>query len=151
MHLHPNAVLVDGDNKPEYSSLEELEQAADGWFYDPLEKAGLVYVKTQAMSLDSPFVVEIDGILGEEEYALDDEVKVLPNPSGGEVLVSTDQLQILEVSIYNMSGALLNDSIHRGIEKHSAKLDLSKLPNGIYHIEVLTDKGKVMKKITLVK
>ncbi len=59
MHQYPDGVLLDQDPLVEYITIEELENAPDGWFYDPDDRLGIVHVKTQALPTDTPFQIEI--------------------------------------------------------------------------------------------
>ena len=151
MHIHPNGVLLDGESMEEYNTMEELEQATDGWFYDPVIKLGLVYIKTQSIPLNNSFSIEIDGLLYEKENSLGKDLVVVPNPTTGEVNISAENIEILEVLVYSINGNPVKDSVGVVIEGGKCKLYLVNLPNGIYNVEVITRKGRFTKKITLMK
>lgn len=151
MHVHPDAVLFDNVAMQEYESMEELDQAASGWYYDPADKLGIVHVKTEAVSTESSFQVEIDGLVGQKEVTAVRPVVAIPNPTTGEVSVKVDNREITSIFIYDTAGNQVNESADIRIESGLAKLNLSELPDGMYYIEVLTDHGTYTEKITLMR
>jgi alpha-glucosidase (family GH31 glycosyl hydrolase) len=81
IHKHPEEVMLDTEALTEYASLEELEQAEDGWFYDPADRLGIVHVKTKPLSTDTPFQVLITIAVKIGEYDLNNKLNVFPNPT----------------------------------------------------------------------
>jgi alpha-glucosidase (family GH31 glycosyl hydrolase) len=150
MHVHPDAVLLDNAALEEYASLDELEQAENGWFYDPFDKLGLVHVKTQAMPLDASFQVEIDGLVGQKKVNYSKELMVVPNPTAGELWVRAENYKITGIALYNSNANQVGDSVEISFREEEARLDISSLPDGIYFLEVQTTKGTFSEKITLI-
>jgi len=151
MQMHPDGVLLDGESMNEYFTIGELEQAAEGWFYDPMDKLGLVHIKTHSIPLNSSFHIEIDGLLNEDEISHADNFEIAPNPTTGEITILSKNTEILNVSVFGMNGIPLSDSVRITMYREKCKLNLSNLPNGMYYIEVVTEKGNFTEKITLIR
>jgi hypothetical protein len=149
--LHPDGILLDGNALTEYNTMEELEQAEQGWFYDPAVKQGLTYVKTGSLSLSNPFQVEIETVLGNKTTKDQPEIHLIPNPTRGKFTVSVQQVRILGVTVYDSAGKPVTDSLRIRLEGTNAVIDLSGLPEGIYQVQVRTEKGISLQKIALSK
>jgi hypothetical protein len=152
VHVHnkPGGVLLNDEALTEYQTLEALQQAADGWFFDPAEKLGTVHVKTQALPLNNSFNVKLTATTSVREDQFVNKIRVFPNPATGIVKVSADD-SITEVSVYDFSGKKISG--HKGFKKadNSIEMDLSQEPAGNYYIEVKTRDYSSSHKITLVK
>ena len=74
-----------------------------------------------------------------------------PNPARGLVSVISDNSKILDISIYDLSGKYINDSISIYLKQNTAELDLSSQPNGVYFLNIQTNKGNIKEKVTLMK
>jgi hypothetical protein len=151
MHFHPDAVLLDDMDLEEYVSLEELEQAAEGWFYDPDDKLGIVHVKSQPLPLDTPFEVVIDGVMGRKKTSSNNRLTVVPNPTRGRLTVNTGELDVKGVSLYDSGGNAMNDSIRVSYYGTNAELDISGLPDGMYYLEVRAGETILTEKVTLMR
>jgi len=154
IHLHfpPNGVLLNEVVVfEEFNTMEELEAASDGWFYDPDLKGGIAFVKTQALTTNESFDILIDALLGTEEHKTNRHISIIPNPTNGLVTVNSEVGNIKQIMVFNTGGNSLADSISFEIQDKNASLDLTNLPNGIYYIEIVTDQGKYSEKITLMK
>jgi len=64
-------------------------------------------------------------------------VNVYPNPTAGSLTFDASEA-IASVEIYGMDGKL-------ALEASSTNVDISNLPNGIYHYSVMTVTGKILK------
>jgi hypothetical protein len=147
IHQYPQAVLLDEQPLDEYASLEELEQATDGWYYDPDDRLGIVHVKTQPLPVNSAFEIKIDAFTGIDKLR-DNTFAVYPNPTTGMVFIENPHNVLTGIRVYNYEGKLLKES---GIENNSTntgEIDLQDLPKGVYIIEIKTGKGSVCRKIT---
>ena len=153
IHTHgpPEMVKLNDMQMTEYYSLEELEQAADGWYFDPNDKLGIAHVKTQALPTNTSFEVLLDVAVGMQNINMKDRVRIFPNPTDGLVSVETSDANIVGISVYDMNGKNINDSISVSIHQSSAKLDISSQPIGIYFFNIQTNKGNIKEKITLSK
>lgn len=71
-----------------------------------------------------------------------------PNPAKDELNVCFGKLvlqQPAELSIYSLNGSIvLKQALHKGI-----KLDLSKLPNGVYNMDVESGYGRINKRLII--
>lgn len=151
MHVHPDGVQLNSQALSEYFSMEALDEAAEGWFYDPFDKLGIVHVKTQAIALNSSFQVEIDGLVGKKEVNYSRKLEITPNPTKGELTVKASGFGINRIAIYNSNGIPVSDSVRIQIVNGNASLDISGLPDGMYYLEVATDRGVFSEKVTLIQ
>jgi hypothetical protein len=150
VHGHPEIVKLNDVALTEFSTMEELEQAIDGWYYDPDVKLGIAFVKTQSLPTNTAFTVVLDVPVCLGKINVKDRVKVFPSPTDGIVSVVSEGLEIVRIAVYDLSGKSLNDSIQIQHQLKSAEIDLSSQPIGIYFIHVVTDKGSFKEKVTLV-
>lgn len=150
-HSHPDIVKLNDNPLLEYASMEELELAAEGWFYDPNDRLGIAHVKTQSLPTNTAFEVILDVPVGIGKINLKQEIKIFPNPSNGIISVESKKQEIIGLSVYNFYGKIINDSIQIAQELHLVEIDLSSQPSGVYFIEIRTNKGNVREKMTLVK
>jgi hypothetical protein len=96
---------------------------------------------------ESPIYQNI--VTGVPEPNLNEQLVILyPVPTNNSVTVSTTEADLLigKIIIYNQKGQQVSTT-KDGIEKSICKLDVSKLSNGVYYVEVNTHKGIVMKKL----
>ena len=78
-------------------------------------------------------------------YGLDN-ISLHPNPTTGELQVTSYELQINNVEIFDIYGKKL--SSHRLITSSSHhKIDISHLKSGIYFVKISTEAGEVVKKV----
>jgi alpha-glucosidase (family GH31 glycosyl hydrolase) len=150
-HLQPQLVLLDEEPLTAYASLEELEAASEGWYYDPYEKLGLVYIKTQTLPLNSAFKVVMDLMTNTKKQPDDDLLHVYPNPSAGIVNVKSKNDKISEIRVYDYNGRSVNDSVRVDLKNQEAIISMQQLPNGLYFIEIITDSRPIKQKITLLR
>ncbi len=66
-------------------------------------------------------------------------VKIYPNPSSDFIHISTDNLILSNISVYNIKGQKVLESTT------AEKIDISHLSAGVYSIKIRTDKGLVSK------
>jgi len=150
-HGHPNIIKLNDVPLTEFATLEELEQAVEGWFYDPDDRLGIAHVKTQSLSTNTAFEVELDVAVGIERVDVNDEVIIFPNPTTGIVSVVSENLEINKISVFDFIGKIINDSIVIKQELNSAEINLSSQPNGVYYLFIRTNKGNIREKVTVVK
>ncbi|HEY4798727.1 MAG TPA: T9SS type A sorting domain-containing protein, partial [Bacteroidia bacterium] len=84
------------------------------------------------------------------EPSINDLVVIYPNPSEGIFQIMNNDLRILNIKIFNVVGECIyqNSSV---VGHSNPSIDLSDRPNGIYFINMCTDKGNAVKKIILNK
>lgn len=85
-------------------------------------------------------VFNLSGILSSDAFVLEN-FNIYPNPTTDILHIELDNGLILEkVLIYNTSGQLIKETTEKTI-------NVSSFAKGIYHIQLITDKGKATKKI----
>ena len=76
--------------------------------------------------------------ISEQEVA---QIDVYPNPVSDQLFISSENLQIKNIRIYEISGKqVLN------IERNETSIDVSQLTKGVYFIEVTSQEGKSVQK-----
>jgi len=90
--------------------------------------------------------------LNNQSTTWQNQLKVYPNPSMGVFVLTIDELQFTngELTIYDVLGQVLQKVALAG-DSRSQKLeiDLSAHPSGIYHLQLITDRGISNKKIII--
>ncbi|MCD4681905.1 MAG: DUF5110 domain-containing protein, partial [Bacteroidales bacterium] len=150
-HGHPDGVLLDQEALLEYASLEEMENAPDGWFYDPDDRLGIVHVKTQSLPTDIPFKVEISTTTNVKKNEIDKAFLIYPNPTTGLIDVTVQNQSIDEIKIFDLQGKLLNKIRIEYLSDNKVTIDFFSYPDGIYYLEVKSQGKTITKKISLVK
>ena len=94
--------------------------------------------------------------------AIGDLITVYPNPTNGEVRVTSNQLQVTGVEIFDVMGRKHENAKarrHEGAKDNSPPLEgwqakpdgvvinISHLPSGLYFVQITTESGTVTKKI----
>lgn len=80
----------------------------------------------------------------EEAFA----INVFPNPSNGLLNVALNEAEgAATVQVFNAAGELVKNSQTTG--GNVVALDLTRVPNGIYLVKVTTEKGSVVRKVTI--
>jgi hypothetical protein len=82
-------------------------------------------------------------VLSRGDFALDNTVKVYPNPAKNIVNIAAGT-ELQSIQLYNVQGRLLQSSSAKGI---SSVLDMSSKPAGIYFIKINTEKGAKVEKV----
>ncbi len=89
--------------------------------------------------------------VGIRESALENSVKIFPNPGTGVFTVSLDGSPLpFTTRVYNLLGELITEVPASGL-KSSASFDISNKQNGVYFVEISLEGKAVMKKVTLTK
>ena len=77
-------------------------------------------------------------------------VKVYPNPTNGMLnITSVEDANIEAINVFDVLGQKVFEA--EGLNSKTAMLNLSKLIDGIYLIEIKTENGNLMKKVTISK
>ena len=74
-----------------------------------------------------------------------DNIKVYPNPTTGELQVTSYELQITSAEIFDVYGRKLSSHPHIPSSSNQ-KIDISHLNSGIYFVNITTDAGTIIKK-----
>jgi hypothetical protein len=89
-------------------------------------------------SFSSIIIDWVPVITSVEDPSLEKLYQVFPNPTTGLIQVSGENIS--EVEVMNLSGMM----IYKGSNK---SIDLSRQPDGVYYVKIITDKGVVTKKV----
>ena len=96
---------------------------------------------------NSNVTVNCTGIINSSQnYNLEINVRLYPNPTDGNLSINTSE-KIINIAVYNIIG----EKIVCNTKLKNNKIDISSLNDGIYFIETITQKGKITKKIILRK
>ncbi|MCL2290991.1 MAG: T9SS type A sorting domain-containing protein [Bacteroidetes bacterium] len=79
-----------------------------------------------------------------EKNALEN-ITIHPNPTTGELTISSTGHQISDIEIFDVYGRKIS-SHHLSSSSHQ-KIDISHLNSGIYFIKVITKQGNIVKKV----
>ena len=85
-------------------------------------------------------------ITGIEENTINTELSINPNPTTGLVLIKNEELEIKNVSVFDIYG---REVLKQEVRSKECEVDLSHEPKGIYIIKAYTDKGVAVRKVIL--
>lgn len=110
-------------------------------------------VDSLGRELTQPIVINVIdgpdfGTTGGLEEDIANSIKIWPNPSIGSFQVLSSILKVDCLKIYNVLGKIVFQS---EIKNQKAEIDLSKQPNGIYFINIKTEKGTTVQKLIIQK
>ncbi|MCL2510981.1 MAG: M4 family metallopeptidase, partial [Bacteroidales bacterium] len=77
------------------------------------------------------------------EQDIASQITIYPNPTSGEIQVTSYELQVTSVEIYDVMGRKQEIIFNFQL----STFNLTNLPNGIYFLQITTDKGIITKKI----
>lgn len=89
-------------------------------------------------------------ILNVEDNPIYQFVDIFPNPTNGELNIETTNLKIYKISVYNLLGKNII-TLNENQVKALTQLDLSNQAEGIYMVNVFTDKGTITRKVNVLK
>jgi hypothetical protein len=104
-------------------------------------------IKDEGWSFD----YTVDGVGIEENFEYDN-LSIYPNPTTGLLNVSFDieKSEKLEVQLTNMNGQILQTETRDGFSgRYQNNFNLNNYPKGVYLLSIISDKGKVDKKVVL--
>lgn len=80
---------------------------------------------------------------------LEEQISIYPNPSVKEVMVQATQANILKISIFNMEGKAMENISNHKIDAKHYKISYHGMLSGVYFIQIQTNTGMVVKKVSL--
>jgi hypothetical protein len=82
--------------------------------------------------------------INETEYA--NTIQIIPNPTTGQLRVTSDELQVTSVEVFDIMGLNI---FSPPVARHSSlvTIDIAHLPAGIYFVKIETEQGFVTKKV----
>ena len=152
-------VLIDGDCFAGYSYFPTYYSGLGGpyWKYCIFAGEGtgydLVYYKKGDVTWGTPF--DFTGVIEHDESIA---LNVYPNPTGGELQVTSYELQVTGIEVFDLMGRkVLSQKAEGGRQNVEADnypslqstttLNLSHLPAGMYFVRITTEEGVVTKKV----
>ena len=89
--------------------------------------------------------------VGITEVDLLNEIQVFPNPANDILNIDlTSFNKEVKISIYNSIGSLVK-SIDSKTQSNLVEIDLSSFTSGVYYVNILSDKGNVTKRVSVIK
>jgi hypothetical protein len=80
------------------------------------------------------------------ESKLDELISVYPNPTTGELRVTSDKLQIENIEVFDVYGRKIFSN-HLITSSSHQKINIENLSSGVYFMKLNTDKGEVIKRV----
>ncbi|MBL4652216.1 MAG: T9SS type A sorting domain-containing protein [Flavobacteriales bacterium] len=87
-------------------------------------------------------------VTGINQAIINNMITVFPNPSNGFVTINSNDVKASSYAVYNSLGAVV---LSGTINATTEVVELNTLENGLYFLDIQSDKGIIKKKITLVK
>ncbi|MCW5520925.1 T9SS type A sorting domain-containing protein [Aureitalea sp. L0-47] len=84
-------------------------------------------------------------ILGNEQFDLDKEIAVYPNPVSDVLNVQSSFAEIDQITVVDLNGRVVK--LISQISGNEAQLDLRELASGMYLVEITTEKGTTTKRV----
>lgn len=84
-----------------------------------------------------------------KDLALNDDIRMFPNPSNGQITLSNNGNEKWDIVIYNELGQIVLNKVSLAENESNLKLDLSALQSGLYFIELSNGQQKTVKKLAL--
>jgi len=96
------------------------------------------------------YVIEYVGLIGVNDYNLNDKVNIYPNPSSQMLFVhTTDNSKIIKISLYDEIGKLIVEN--KDVNAVSNSMDVSNYKAGIYYIIIENEKGNFARELVIIK
>jgi len=114
-------------------------------FFEPMQKHETYEFVAWAQNYVQYFKTVYSGYVGMDEKNITDSFSVYPNPTTGEFQVTSYELQVTNIDVFDVYGKNLTPLTSYLLPLTS--LDISNLANGIYFVKITTEKGIVTKKI----
>lgn len=113
-------------------------------FYEHIYDLQCFKLNNQTIYPDSSTVCDL--VSSVIESYIDGQVSVFPNPSSGELFITTN-LHSYDISIFNATGQLI---YKKYVTSNSTQIDISALPTGLYLIQ-LSENDKRLYKQTIIR
>jgi len=88
--------------------------------------------------------------VGIEDNPIYQLVDIFPNPTKGQLNIETINLKVSEINVYNLIGKNII-TLQENEVKPLTQLDLSDQAEGIYMVNVITNKGTITRKVNVVR
>ena len=99
--------------------------------------------------LTNPMQTEIDVIATNTNQSyLAEFINIFPNPVSDVLNIQSEDLTIEQITLTNIAGQVIETRI---VNNYQSELYMQNLPNGIYTLSIMTNKGLVHKKVNILK
>jgi hypothetical protein len=158
-HLDYADVLADSDNwvKIEgwFTADDAYNWVAIGNFFDDAQTEieiqnefgncfGVYFIENICVSADSS---ACDYLLNKQESALSNQINVFPNPTQSQINIESDRLRLMEVTIYNSIGEIVQ---HDELTVKKYNSDITNWPKGLYQV-VVRDESSLIQTFKILK
>ncbi|MFZ4614465.1 MAG: T9SS type A sorting domain-containing protein, partial [Bacteroidia bacterium] len=108
---------------------------------------------TDANNCTASFTVTVPSFTALKENAVTNSVSVFPNPTNGIISLKIENLQLNNavVKVINLSGQTVYSNNLRNYANGTTIIDLSNQSNGVYFVQVVSDKEVITKRIIKAK
>jgi hypothetical protein len=108
---------------------------------------------TDANNCTVSFTVTVPSFTALKENAVTNSVSVFPNPTNGIISLKIENLQLNNavVKVINLSGQTVYSNNLRNFANGTTTIDLSNQSNGVYFVQVVSDKEVITKRIIKTK
>ena len=76
-----------------------------------------------------------------------EQLKIYPNPTTGELIVTSYKLRVTSVEVFDVNGKKQEAKNRKQKAEGKIVIDISLFPTGIYFVKVFTEQGEVVRKI----
>jgi len=123
--------------------------ANDGYRFVNWTKNGSEVSKANPYSFtvteDIELVANFEEGVGIDEWRIENgELRIYPNPTRGELQVTSYELQVTGIEIFDVMGRIVGQS---QIGQSDIALNIAHLPNGVYFLHIQTENGVVVRKV----
>ncbi len=105
-----------------------------------INQSGDIYVADKV----SNTIRKITGLLATNYFNLDNQINITPNPTTNSIYINFENFISSKITIFDMDGRVIQNNI---ISENNTAIDVTNMANGIYLIQINSDKGTVFKKI----
>ncbi|PLW98915.1 MAG: hypothetical protein C0591_03545 [Marinilabiliales bacterium] len=76
-------------------------------------------------------------------------IVIYPNPATSSIIIASQELEIIRISIFNMSGHMLFQKNLVAANNQRYSVDVSQFKKGVYFVQCMTQKGIIHKKLII--
>jgi hypothetical protein len=111
--------------------------------FNPTVNGFYALIINKGLCVDTSVCYNVNSV-GINKLDFEEGISIFPSPVKNVLQITRTSLLINEMNLYNSIGALL---IQQKQNKKQVSIDLSSYANGIYFVEIKTDKGNLRKKV----
>jgi len=84
--------------------------------------------------------------VGVEEVTKKEGIRVYPNPTSGELIITSDELQVTSIEVFDIFGRRLLSNYHITLSSHHL-INISHVPQGVYIVKIIANGDICTRKI----